>query len=36
MRESIITVTFAVVGFSVFVQGLTVAPLLRKLDEIPR
>jgi CPA1 family monovalent cation:H+ antiporter len=36
MRDSIITVTFAVVGFSVFVQGLTMTPLLRKLGEIPR
>ena len=36
MRESILTVTFAVVGFSVFVQGLTMAPLLRRLGEIPR
>jgi CPA1 family monovalent cation:H+ antiporter len=34
-RESITTVTFAVVAFSVFVQGLTVTPLLRTLGEIP-
>jgi CPA1 family monovalent cation:H+ antiporter len=34
-RESIITVTFAVVAFSIFVQGLTVTPLLRALGEIP-
>lgn len=33
-REEIITVSFAVVAFSVFVQGLTMAPLLRKLREI--
>jgi CPA1 family monovalent cation:H+ antiporter len=30
-----ITVTFAVVAFSVFVQGLTVAPLMRRLGELP-
>jgi monovalent cation:H+ antiporter, CPA1 family len=35
-REEIITISFAVVAFSVFVQGLTVAPLLRKTGEIPR
>ncbi len=34
-REEIITISFAVVAFSVFVQGLTVAPLLRKMGEIP-
>jgi CPA1 family monovalent cation:H+ antiporter len=34
-REEMITVTFAVVAFSVFVQGLTVVPLLRRLGEIP-
>jgi monovalent cation:H+ antiporter, CPA1 family len=34
-REEMITVTFAVVAFSVFVQGLTVVPLLRHLAEIP-
>jgi len=33
-RESIITVTFAVVAFSVIVQGLTVTPLLKKLGEV--
>ncbi|MEK6336447.1 MAG: sodium:proton antiporter [Acidobacteriota bacterium] len=32
-REAIITVAFAVVAFSIFVQGLTVRPLLQKLDE---
>jgi Na+:H+ antiporter len=36
LREQIISVTFAVVAFSIFVQGLTMAPLLRKLGEIPR
>lgn len=36
MREQIITIAFAVVTFSVFVQGLTMAPFLRRLGEIPR
>jgi NhaP-type Na+/H+ or K+/H+ antiporter len=27
-------VSFAVVGFSVFAQGLTMAPLLRRIGEI--
>ena len=35
-RESIVTVSFAVVAFSVFVQGLTLTPLLRRFNEIPR
>jgi CPA1 family monovalent cation:H+ antiporter len=35
-REEIITISFAVVAFSVFVQGLTVKPLLRFVGEIPR
>ena len=35
-REGIITVSFAVVAFSVFVQGLTIKPLLRSMGEIPR
>jgi len=34
-RESIITMSFAVVAFSIFVQGLTMAPLLRRFGEIP-
>jgi monovalent cation:H+ antiporter, CPA1 family len=34
-REMIVTVAFGVVGFSVFIQGLTVVPLLRKIKEIP-
>lgn len=34
-REEIITISFAVVAFSVFVQGLTVAPFLRRMGEIP-
>jgi CPA1 family monovalent cation:H+ antiporter len=33
-REEIITISFAVVGFSTFVQGLTMTPLLRALGEI--
>jgi CPA1 family monovalent cation:H+ antiporter len=35
MRKEIVTVTFTVVAFSVFVQGLTMTPLLRRLKEIP-
>lgn len=34
MREILTTVTFAVVAFSVIVQGLTVTPLLRRLGQI--
>ena len=34
-RSEIITVSFAVVAFSIFVQGLTMAPLLRRVGEIP-
>ena len=34
-RDAIITVAFAVVGYSIFIQGLTIVPLLRKLKEIP-
>src|SRR5207248_1843891 len=34
-RDAIVTVTFAVVIFSVFVQGLTIRPLLRRLGELP-
>jgi CPA1 family monovalent cation:H+ antiporter len=33
-REDIVTISFAVVAFSVFVQGLTIAPLLRRMGEI--
>ncbi len=33
--KEIMTVTFAVVAFSIFVQGLTMTPLLRKMVEIP-
>jgi CPA1 family monovalent cation:H+ antiporter len=35
MREEILTISFAVVAFSIFVQGLTMTPLLRRLREIP-
>jgi len=34
-REQIIAVTFAVVSLSIFLQGLTVTPVLRALGEIP-
>ena len=34
-RSEIITVSFAVVAFSVFAQGLTMPPLLRAMGEIP-
>lgn len=36
LREEIITISFAVVAFSVFVQGLTMVPFLRRMGEIPR
>lgn len=36
MQKEIITVTFTVVAFSVFVQGLTMTPLLRHFGEIPK
>ena len=34
-RAEIITVSFGVVAFSVFVQGMTIPPLLRVIGEIP-
>jgi monovalent cation:H+ antiporter, CPA1 family len=34
-REEIITIAFAVVAFSIFVQGLTITPLLRRTGELP-
>ena len=34
-RESVIAVSFAVVAFSIFAQGLTLKPMLRRFDEIP-
>ncbi len=33
-REEIITIAFAVVAFSVFAQGLTMTPMLRRMGEI--
>ena len=33
-REEIIALAFAVVGFSILVQGLTIIPLMRRLGEI--
>jgi monovalent cation:H+ antiporter, CPA1 family len=36
LREEIISISFAVVAFSVFVQGLTMVPFLRRIGEIPR
>ena len=33
-RESIVSISFAVVAFSIFVQGLTMKPLLRRFLEI--
>ncbi|MCG6535949.1 MAG: cation:proton antiporter, partial [Syntrophales bacterium LBB04] len=33
-REAIISVTFAVVAFSIFAQGLSMTPLLRHVGEI--
>jgi len=35
-REEIITISFAVVAFSIFVQGLTMTPLLHSFGEIQR
>jgi CPA1 family monovalent cation:H+ antiporter len=35
-HDTIVTVSFAVVAFSIFVQGLTMKPLLRAAGEIPR
>ncbi|MDP8983795.1 MAG: sodium:proton antiporter [Pseudomonadota bacterium] len=34
-RGTIVALTFAVVAFSVFVQGLTITPLLRRLGQLP-
>ena len=33
-REEIITTAFVIVAFSIFAQGLTMPPLLRRLREI--
>jgi CPA1 family monovalent cation:H+ antiporter len=35
-REQIATISFAVVAFSIFAQGLTMASFLRRIGEIPR
>lgn len=35
-RQEIIAVSFAVVAFSILVQGLTITPLMRRLDELPK
>ncbi len=35
LREDIITITFAVVAFSMFAQGFTMTPLLRRMGELP-
>jgi CPA1 family monovalent cation:H+ antiporter len=34
-RDLVISISFAVVAFSIFVQGLTLKPLLRTFDELP-
>jgi CPA1 family monovalent cation:H+ antiporter len=34
-RDTIISVSFAVVSFSIFVQGLTMTPFLRRMGEMP-
>jgi monovalent cation:H+ antiporter, CPA1 family len=34
LRDEIVTVSFAVVAFSIFAQGLTMKPLLRKLEQL--
>jgi len=34
-RDAIVTLAFAVVAFSIFVQGLTMTPLLRQLGALP-
>jgi monovalent cation:H+ antiporter, CPA1 family len=35
LHDDIVTVSFAVVAFSVFVQGMTMTPLLARIGEIP-
>jgi CPA1 family monovalent cation:H+ antiporter len=35
LHDDIVTVSFAVVAFSVFVQGMTMTPLLARVGEIP-
>ena len=36
LREDIVTVSFGVVAFSIFVQGLTMRPFLRRIGEFPQ
>jgi CPA1 family monovalent cation:H+ antiporter len=33
-HDDVVTITFAVVAFSIFVQGLTITPLLQRLKLI--
>jgi len=33
-HDDVVTITFAVVAFSIFAQGLTITPLLRRLKLI--
>ncbi len=35
-RDDIITVAFCVVAFSIFVQGMTMTPLLKRLGQLPK
>ncbi len=35
-RELIASIAFAVVAFSIFAQGLSIGPLLRRLGQIPQ
>lgn len=35
-RDAIVTISFAVVAFSIFAQGLTMKPLLRAAGQLPR
>lgn len=35
-REEILAVSFAIVAFSVFVQGLSMGPFLRRMGEVPQ
>ncbi len=35
-RDEIVTVAFAVVAFSIFAQGLTMTPMLRRMGELPQ
>ena len=34
-RGTIVTLTLAVVAFSIFAQGMTITPVLRKLGQLP-